>query len=289
MRREPLFNRDGFYGFVVRSNVLLHREAMGAAERVLRAVLARGAVSEVRLLDLACGAQPVIPTHLMRAFPHVAFRYQGVDINADQVAGARRHPFPANAVDVHVHEGSAWDLADQPLAGPFDLVCMGMNLHHGTPEEIHLLLTQVRERLADHGAFFDHDWFRPPGEPYQRRPDHDRNDPRVSYALVDPQRLPPLEWSVPEWSGDGDPAWRRRFCRLVRQRLLEGGAAPEGAESTCRHIEARDFPIAAAEFESLCTRAGLHGRTLAYGSNDPLAAYIGAVVAARDPGLFARL
>jgi len=287
MQREPLFSRDGFYRFVVRSNALLHRQAAAAAQRVVAAVLGCCGTTELRLLDLACGADPVIPAHVMGAFPGVAFHYHGIDINADQVAGARTYPFPANAATVRIDEGSTWNLEGPALWERYDLIFMGMNLHHGTPEEIHRLLQQLGALLAEHGIFFDHDWFRPEGEPYQRLP---KTDPNASSA-ASPQRpaAPEFARSATEWSGSGDPPWRDRFCELIHHRLLEAGAEPAGAESTCRHIRARDFPVSLSEFERLCTGAGLHGRALRYGTDDPLMTYIAAAIAARRAGLLGQV
>ncbi len=81
MRREELFSRSGFYGFLLKSNVLLHREAARAAVDAFQPVVAGYGRGPVAILDLACGGWPVTVAEAMAAFPGAAFRYTGVDIN----------------------------------------------------------------------------------------------------------------------------------------------------------------------------------------------------------------
>ena len=69
MRREKLFSNQGFYPFIVESNVLLHREAIEQGclmfERLLKQ---RAPERPVRVLDLACGGEPVVMASIMESF-----------------------------------------------------------------------------------------------------------------------------------------------------------------------------------------------------------------------------
>ena len=127
MRREELFSRSGFYGFLLKSNVLLHRQAVEAATDAFRPVLQAQGNAPVPVLDLACGGWPVTLGEVMAAFPYVAFQYTGVDINPDQVASAtRQFPFPGNVVNRRIVEGNAWDLDALDIGGAFPLIFSGM-------------------------------------------------------------------------------------------------------------------------------------------------------------------
>ncbi len=92
----------------------------------------------VRVLDLACGGEPISLADMLARFPAPSFRCTGVDINPDQVEAARRFAFPSNVESARVIEGNAWDLRSLP-DGAFGVAFMGMSLHHGTPEEVRFL------------------------------------------------------------------------------------------------------------------------------------------------------
>ncbi len=170
MRREKILNRDGFYAAVVDNNVLMHREVIEQGPSVLTGPLqSRGDGDAVRLLDLACGGMPVSIAEIMDGFPHLNFHYAGVDINPDQIESARGFRFSANVKAVDLREGSAWNLSGLDLAGSFDCVFIGLNLHHGTPEEIAFLGSRIHALLVEDGGLLNHDWYRPNHEPYLRR------------------------------------------------------------------------------------------------------------------------
>jgi len=85
MRREELFNRSGYYRFLLDSNALLHREAAAEATEALSSLLLdRAANKPERVLDLACGGWPTAISGVMVALPSRAFEYTGIDINPDQ-------------------------------------------------------------------------------------------------------------------------------------------------------------------------------------------------------------
>lgn len=285
MRREQLFSRDGFYSFVVESNVLLHREAIAQGGDLLAERLAaRPADAPVRVLDLACGGMPITTAAWMRRFPERVFQYTGVDINPDQIEAAGRFAFPANVTVERLLEGSAWDLRGLALAPPYDLIYVGMNLHHGTPEEIHFLARQLPDLLAADGVFINHDWYRPADAPYQRRPDAAPDNPAESFLLVDNAALAEAGIAAPpETAVPADvPAWKARYRDDLTALLIERGGDPEGAYSSAHHIQERDYPVSVPEALDAMRRAGLSVRGLDYRDRDvPLREYFAMLVARR--------
>jgi SAM-dependent methyltransferase len=281
MRREELFSRSGFYGFVLQSNVLLHREAVSAAVAAFEPVLAERPRDEaVAVLDLACGGWPVTVSEVMEAFPAYRFAYTGIDINPDQVALASAgFVFPDNVVEARVLEGNAWDLEGLDLAASYPLVYSGMNLHHGTPEEIRFLGLQLRRRLAPGGVFFSHDVYRPEGEPYLRRPAVIEGE---ASWLVDPARLEALGPSgVPAAAEEARkrPGWRTAYVEAMRRGLIGRGADPEGAESTARHMRSRDYPISTRELRAIMGGLGFRVTARRYDEGDgPLGPYVASCV-----------
>ena len=117
MRREALFSRSGFYGFLLQSNVLLHREATRDAIAAVRPLLGSDRNHRaIAVLDLACGGWPVTISDLMAAYPEHEFHYTGVDINPDQVSlAASTFPFPDNVSEKRLIEGNAWVSRDSAL------------------------------------------------------------------------------------------------------------------------------------------------------------------------------
>lgn len=292
MRREALFSRDGFYSFVVQSNALLHREAVETGIAALRALLGSNTAGRrLAVLDLACGGDPIAIARILDAFPECQFDYHGVDINPDQVQAARAYPFPDNVKSVRIDEASAWDLAELKSDRPYDLVFMGMNLHHGTPEEVLFLAGQLRTVMSAHGVFMNHDWFRPDDQPYVRRPDANPDDPAESFGLVDPQRLaeapdPRLRPASGATQGND---WRTEFRELLHQRLLDQNADAAGALATANHVASRDYPISLDEFAQLFRQENFHVHALHYQGDDPLKRYVAMPIASPDAAVMRRL
>jgi SAM-dependent methyltransferase len=287
MRREKLFTTAGFYGFVLRSNALLHREASRWATALLGRELPGIAGRPLQVLDLACGGHPATIADVMAAFPQRRFAYTGIDLNPDQVRRAREEfTFPDNVAPARVVEGNAWDLDAMGITGPFDVVFSGMNLHHGTPEEIRLLALQLARRLSPGGVFLSHDVFRPDDQPQRRRPDVNPANPTESYRLVDPERLAaagiaaePIAYD----DGPEEPAWRRDYLERMRRALTAGGGHPEGIAETLAHMQARDFPISTALFRQIFAGVGFEVATERGTQAHPLGPYI-AFCSARRPG-----
>jgi hypothetical protein len=279
MRQEPLFSRSGYYRYLLDINVLLHREAATATRESLEDWrLAHPSGSTVRVLDLACGGLPLTIAEVMAGLPELCFDYTGVDINPDQVEAAREFTFPVNVLVSRILAGNAWDLDALGLPGGFDLVYSGMNLHHGTPEEIHFLGLQLRRLLARPGLFISHDVYRPDGTLYRRRPDTNPGKPSESWRLVPPERLreagvPPA--GLPEDLASHEPEWRLDYLRRMLETLRARGGDPGGAESTVEHMRERDYPI--SQQELLATFSGL-GFRVSGGQYDaqgePMAPYV---------------
>ncbi len=287
MRREPLFNRSGYYRFLLDVNALLHREAAAAAIAVLED-WTRTVPSDrpLRVLDLACGGLPLTISAVMGAFPDRRFAYTGIDLNPDQVAQAAGFRFPDNVVASRLLEGNAWDLDGLGLEDGFDLVYSGMNLHHGTPEEIRFLGLQVRSLLTRPGLVLSHDVYRPDATPYRRRPDADPDNPRESWRLVAPERLREAgvgPAALPEDRAAEDPAWRNDYLERMRRTLLARGGDPEGTASTLAHMRERDYPISPRELWGIFADLGYRVQTRYYDAPDePMAPYIAFCAAALD-------
>jgi len=277
MRREELFSRSGFYGFLLDSNVLLHREAARAAIEAYRPVLEAAATgAPVPVLDLACGGWPVTISEVMAAFPTVAFEYTGVDINPDQVAlAAGQFPFPDNVVKTRIIEGNAWDLDALGLRDAYPLVFSGMNLHHGTPEEIWYLGLQLGARLSPGSLFFSHDVYRPDDAPYRQRPKVVGGE---RTELVSPERLAAAgvpDLGIVRDSGKSDPSWRADYVQRIYHTLMARGADTAGAESTANHVRSRDYPISTREFRAIMEGLGLRVHVVRYDdSAEPLGPFV---------------
>jgi ubiquinone/menaquinone biosynthesis C-methylase UbiE len=185
MRREELFNQDGVYSAIVKHNLLMHHEATEVGTRILKTLFeGRPENKPINVLDLACGGLPISIADMMARVSGRVFSYTGIDINPDQVALADNFfQFSDNVCHANLLEANAWDLKTLELQPPFDIIFTGLNLHHGTPEEIDYLMTQVSDLLDESGIFLNHDWYRPDMEVYIRRPSynpHNINEMRLT-------------------------------------------------------------------------------------------------------------
>lgn len=285
MRREELFSRSGFYGFLLKINVLLHCEATHDAIEAVRPVLAKWAENQpVTVLDLACGGWPLAIADVMAAFPDRTFHYTGVDINPDQIALAEAtFPFPANVTQKRLLEGNAWQLDELDLDPAYTLIFSGMNLHHGTPTEVAYLGQQVKQRLLPGGRFISHDVYRPDNTPYFPRP---MTIDGESAALVEPACLANAhlpETPVNQQNEANEPVWRRDYLERMQRTLLEQGADPDGAESTVRHMRSRDYPISTQELRAIMAQLGFQVHIQRYDiSSGPLGPYIATCVMSRS-------
>ena len=290
MRREAFFSGDSPYDVMLRVNLLLHDEAATLVTRRLEALSRRRPDDHViEILDLACGV-PLTIVDAVENLPDRRFGYTGVDIHPDQVRKARELPMPGNVVASRIINGSAWDLTHlanparrtqsmrrtrQPgtsdrhaqlkraghgaLPTTYDFVFVGMNLHHGTPEEIWLLATQLRSLLAPDGCLTNHDCYRPEGVAYVRRPATTLEDgKRAPLHMVNPQVL--AEAAPPsfhfEEAIEARPAWRADLIDRLLDGYLSAGGDEAGAEVTASHSWARDFPLSVTEMRTVLEAAG---------------------------------
>ena len=188
---------------------------------------------------------------------------------------------------MQIIEGNAWDLQPLHLAGGYRLVFSGMNLHHGTPEEISYLASQLRTLMQPDGLFFSHDVYRPDNLPYRRRPTLNPEDAGEVMALVEPGRLAEVQlpaYRICEDRGSGDPVWRRDYIERMRRMLIDRGGGEAGVDSTTRHMRQRDFPLSVDEFRSIFERLGYRVRAHRYSESDgPLGPYVADCIATLRP------
>lgn len=287
MRREKLFSNAGFYPFIVESNVLLHREAIDYGRQLFERLLTKRAPEQaVHVLDLACGGEPVAIAKIMGSFPDRCFHYTGIDINPDQVALALSgFQFPGNVVDVKISEGNAWDFHVTEPGCKFDVIFMGLNLHHGTPEEINYLALRISHLIADDGIFINHDCFRPDNEPYLRRPDFNPENPDESFRLLNSETLESIDalsFVIDELPvGTIEPDWRRRYRQCLSATATERGGDGTGIESMNQHVNLRDYPVSLQEFRRIFEAAGFEVNTLRYDTREPMGEFIAMAVASR--------
>lgn len=284
MRREEIFNHSGYYRFLLECNALLHREAAAAAVDALSPVLRkRGTDKPVKVLDLACGGWPKAIAGVIAAFPESVFEYTGVDINPDQVELAGTlFAFPDNVGSVRILEGNAWDLEPLAISGQYDVIFSGMNLHHGTPQELWYLARQLRRLLGPESMFISHDVYRPDSQPYRRRPDVNPENPSESFALIAPDRVAGagiLPLRIAEDTGGGEPDWRKDYLARMDRTLLARGGDAGGTDSTVAHMRQRDYPVSTQELSEILALAGFSTRILRFDEcGEPLGPYVACCV-----------
>ena len=219
MRREPLFSAGGVYPFLLRRNLLLHREAIRAGSTFLSAWRrrARPQLRIFRVLDLACGSQPTIVAGILRRFRGVQFRYTGIDVNEDQIRCARETFRFSKNVNAAFRRGDAWSLAGIPEKGRFDLVFIGLNVHHCTPAMIRASVRKVFQRMAPMGILVNHDIFRPEGS---------------------------------------KGGWREDLLDAVTERLRQEGAGSDVIHDVIGHMREKDYPISRKEMKKILEKTG---------------------------------
>lgn len=276
MRKEEIFNANGFYNELVRNNSLLHLDAIDHGVKAMAPLLERlGTKQSIKILDLACGAMPVTIAGIMERFPTHFFDYTGIDINSDQVLYADEYfEFSKNVDHTQLIEGDAWNLDKYDL-DEFDIVYTGLNTQHGVPEEMYYLATQIYNLLREDGLFLNHDWFRPEGTKYLRRPDVDPLNSNNSFVLVNPIILESLSHSKFEFLEESNakavPQWKSRFIEELINVLRARGAKEDDLIQTREHVQARDFPNSSVEEGVIFEEAGFSFKRLGYeGSKEPL-------------------
>ena len=86
MKNEKIFSKNGFYQFVVQTNLMFHTETIEIGVQILNNwIQKQNPKQPIRVLDLACGGLPISITQILGHFKDVDFEYFGVDINPDQI------------------------------------------------------------------------------------------------------------------------------------------------------------------------------------------------------------
>lgn len=279
MRNERAFSRNGFYKFVLDANLMLHDNVARAGRKELNQWLSTRQADTrdhaLKILDLACGGAPVSVCHMTEELDST-FDYTGIDINPDQIESAREFQYPSNYSSVELLEGNAWDFLDLLNNKSFDIVFSGMNIHHGTPDELRHLLRQIKQTLSPKGIFLSHDFFRPPMFEYLARPTHDATTGE-SFAMVPPEKLSALKnessiavATIPQTV----PDWRDVFIAKYRIALAERGAQSEQIEQIMSHVAQRDYPVSIDELKQLSAEAGIPMRQVELDSDsEPMHGY----------------
>jgi hypothetical protein len=269
MRREELFNRDGVYSAIVNHNLLMHREATELGAGILK-TLFEGRIENkpIKVLDLACGGLPISIADMMECVGGAQFSYTRIDINPDQVALAYNFfQFSDNVCQADLLEANAWDLKNLELQSPFDVIFTGLNLHHGTPEEIDYLMTQVFDLLDDTGIFLKHDWYRPDMEIYVRRPSNNPRDKNESYRLVPQAKIEADSRPYGKASRDLDsinPEWRLTFINGLADSYWGQMNDEQGAGTLKSHMMERDFPVSRQDLADILEAHGFHHKIFNY-------------------------
>ncbi len=285
MKHEKLFNKDGFYRFIVTTNALTHQHAIETGTAILGDLL-KSIESDrlIRVLDLACGGEPITISEIIGSFPERRFDYLGIDINPDQVALAETEfGFADNVVRKMFVEANAWGL-DGVANGKYDPVFSGLNFHHATPEELYFLAEQLRERLTKNAIILNHDLYRPNAFGYLRRPDVNPLDPGESFRLVEPEAL--AKKPIPVFGFEEmTEEWREDLIHRYHQHFIELHADPCGLEQNRAHMWARDFPVSTDELRVVFDKAGFKVEARDFSDRGhPIGNYVALVVATVKDG-----
>lgn len=290
MKREVFFSHGGFYSFIVNSNELMHYEAIETGTKVVKQHFNSIKSQKIRILDLACGGQPIGICKIMEALPEFQFEYVGIDINADQICDAKKFDrFSKNVISTQFVEGNAWQLNDYFEGESFDFIFSGMNTHHALPDELRYLASCFKSLLKTQGLFFSHDFYRPEKYSYLQRPRVNRDDKNDNMMLVDSSILSNMGFSkassISEPAQTDDFDWREIFIKDCDDFLRAAKAKEDYVIQNSDHIRARDFPVSVNEMVSLFKEFGfrseVHRNEL---GSHPLAEYFSFLVFYRDEG-----
>lgn len=276
MHTRPLDNffSSGTYTPVVTYNTSMHHEAMEALRELAAPYLNRE--GSVRFLDIACGGQPVTP-HFLARNARPTFKYTGVDIDPNQIRSAQSYAFEGCAIKPRFLIGDGWNLDDVPELAreQFDIVFTGLNLHHGTPEEIFYALQSIKQKMLPGALLLIHDEFRPPEATYFRRPMQGSSG--QSLQLVNHDRLtaiPTLE--IPESRTD----WRHLFFATYRDNIEGVGISEETAQKVIDHISEYDYALSLAEMTVILEMLDFQVTAKSFASTShPVGMYFGVMMA----------
>lgn len=281
---DVFFGRSQAYSDVVLRNTSTHREAVAEAVQVFGEWQNSRGVKSLRFLDLACGDSPVVPYALAKRFSELEFLYEGVDISPLQIKRAKHFEAPLNMRERNLREGDAWDL--RPLEGQkFDVIYTGLNLHHGTPEELAFTLEGMKAILKPDGLLMIHDVFRPErlvGQPlaYLRRPDFlkEASLRMVREDLISQEhRRRALEVVRSEEKAAFD--WRLGFMRDYEANMERVAMTGAAQAMVRRHVLDNDYPLSISEMRDLMSQTGFLAQGRYFSSLHPVGDYFGFIVA----------
>lgn len=286
MKQEKAFSKNGAYSFILDSNLLLHKQVSSTGRTYLQSWLQAFPKDRVlNILDLACGGEPRSISDMIEPITDRKFKYTGIDINPDQVNSARAFKYASNLVQTTIFEGNAWDFTHLKLEDSYEIIFTGMNLHHGTPEEVYCLLVQCKSKLSAGGIFINHDFYRPASYSYLRRPQKNPKNPDESFAMIDEKVIDSIfsrAGSIPFF--ESGPEWRNDLIKRYVIAMKLKGAPQEGIDEVMEHVLARDFPISLPEMKAIASKAGLEFHMLELDAKtEPLSEFFSLVVA-KKPG-----
>ncbi|MFA4971036.1 MAG: class I SAM-dependent methyltransferase [bacterium] len=233
MKNEKVFSNGGFYQVVLTSNALLHTEAAKIGTNIVSKWLRTQHNSEpVRILDLACGGTPYTVLQIINGNDDYKFEYCGIDINPDQVAKASQTlECLKNVIRFEVLEGDIWNISALNLDRKFDLIFVGMNLHHGSSSQIKDLFIRMIPHFAASGLFLNHDLYKP-----------------EICSTVLTNKL-------------SDSDWRKIFIDEQKAYLRQYNVDEKGLAENAVHIMKYDHPLSLTEAVALIANAGFTVKT----------------------------
>jgi SAM-dependent methyltransferase len=287
MKEEKFFDADGFYQFIVESNCILHREGVEYGRKAVEELVGNlNHDQEIKVLDLACGGNPISICQVLSFFKEVSFSYTGIDINPGQVKlASTQFKFPENIKQVDILEGDAWNFPESILKSKYDIVFTGLNLHHGSPCELFVLFKRILRILNPNGVFINHDMYRPVDKTYIIRPHANPKDPSESYLMIpekdlESETIPEFKFEGIPYSEVGDDDWRLEFLDGFSSVLKERGGDEIGIKSACAHVYARDFCLTPYEMKVIADSAGFISAVKDYEfSSEPLKKYYATIIA----------
>lgn len=278
MSHEKIFNANGAYRIVVDNNIMAHQEAVTALKIQFGEWISQtertNTAKKIRILDLACGGEPLTICEIARHFSRITFEYVGIDINADQVNAAKNFKsYPENMRFNQILLGNAWDLSSCDLDGKFDIVFSGLNFHHAVPTEIYSLAKSLQGILEIDGMMFNHDLYMPEGYAYTARP---ADTLEKSYSLNKNINLNQDQFELLQSQQNGlKVQWREEFLKDYRNLLNKLHINSNDQDRILEHVSDRDYPISMNQMAAIFNASGFSSSGQYFSDKHPLGRYLG--------------